>query len=336
MMPIIRHFLSLFPVLLLLACSPTQQDYRAADGKAVRMDAEAFHLSDADALPYRSWLPQNPRYQKNPKAVIVGLHGFNDYSYAFDGTGAFFSNYDMAVYAYDQRGFGKTEQLGIWGSEENLVNDLKQFVLQLKAKYPKSPLYILGESMGGAVTISSVADPSFPKVDGVMLVAPAVWGAETMNPIFRGTLWVAAHTLPFRELTGNDLKIIASNNYPMLWKMSLDPLVLKKSRVDAVYGMVQLMDSAYEKIPAIEVPVLFLYGAKDQVIPPFAVMNALKRFKVPVTYAYYPDGYHMLLRDLQGEDVMIDMLSWLRQHNRPLPSGFSKMIAPGPGSELPL
>jgi acylglycerol lipase len=322
------RFLPLFMMAFLVACTPTQQEYKAGGKDKVRMDAGMLLMSDSVILPYRSWLPESRKYKKNPRAIIVGLHGFNDYSNSFDGVGTYFSKNNMAVFAYDQRGFGKTQPLGIWGNEANFINDLRHFILQLSVIYPRSPVYILGESMGGAVAIASTADPAFPPVNGVILVAPAVWGSETMNPIFRGTLWLAAHTFPFRELTGSDLKIIASNNYPMLWKMSRDPLVQKKSRVDAVYGMVQLMDSAYEKIPDIKTPVLLMYGAKDQVIPSFAVMNALTRFHVPVTYAYYPQGYHMLLRDLQGEEVMADMLHWMKRPTQPLPSGFSKVILP--------
>ena len=297
-------------LLLLTACTPQVQEMRpVADIKS--------------EIPYRSWLPA-----QKPRAVIIALHGFNDYSNAFEYPGKFFKARGVAVYAYDQRGFGKTGQVGIWGGEENFKQDLSQFVSWLRTKYPHTPVYVLGESMGGAVAITALADADFPKVKGLILVSPALWGLDTMNPMYRSTLWFAAHAIPFREFTGSDLKIIACSNYPLLSQMYHDPLVIKKTRVDAVYGMLHLMDSAYTDVSKIHTPTLLLYGANDQVIPPYPIKGALHHFEQPVTFGYYPHGYHMLLRDLEREVVMRDILSWIKNPNAKLSSGYGKTIKP--------
>ncbi len=258
-------------------------------------------------LPLKSWLPKS-----KPKAVIVALHGFNDYSNAFQSTGTFFAAHGVAVIAYDQRGFGRAPNTGIWGNAENLTSDLAECVKQASRRWPHVPVYILGESMGGAVAIVALANPAFPHVRGVILLAPALWGAQTMNPLYRGTLWLAAHTVPAYRLSGRELHIMASNNIPMLRALSADPLVIKQTRIDAVYGLVQLMGDAYEKIPEVGTPVLLLYGGNDQVIPRRPIDAALARFSAPVRFSYYPDGYHMLTRDLQGESVMRDILGWMQ------------------------
>jgi len=314
-------------VVFLAACTPQTQEFDPAAKTEASIDDETFRAADAALLSQRTWSGV-----KKPEAVIIALHGMNDYSHAFETSGAYFEEHGVAVYAYDQRGFGRSPNIGIWAGEPNLIGDLKQYVNVLKRVHPKTPIFILGESMGGAVAITALADPDFPKIKGVILSAPAVWGEDTMNPIYRGTLWLAAHTLPFRQMTGSDLKIIASNNYPMLRALFYDPLIIKKTRVDAVYGMVRLMDSAYNSIPQMNTPVLMLYGGKDQVIPPHAINNALTRFSIPVQYVHYPDGFHMLLRDLQGESVMADILSWIKNQDKLVPSGFGviREAAPKP------
>ena len=322
-----RFFVAAF-VLLLAACSPQEQDYVASPTTVYKMEPAHFSTRDAYELPYRQWLPEHKKAKKNPLALIVAVHGFNDYSNAFEGVGQYFRQHDIAVFAYDQRGFGQTTNRGIWAGEANLVGDLRQFIEVLQARYPNSPVFLLGESMGGAVIISAVADPTFPKVHGVILSAPALWGSEAMNVIFRGTLWMAAHTMPYKQFTGSDLKILATNNIPMLRKMAADPAIIKKTRVDAVYGVVQLMGSAYDKIPFVTTPTLLLYGAKDQVIPRAPIETALTRFGREVDYAYYPAGYHMLLRDLQAEEVMQDVLSWITDPGEELPSGFGHVHEP--------
>lgn len=302
---------------LLTACAPQQQIYKPAADPGVGIGPDTMLAADGTMLPLRSWRPAG-----KPKAVIVTLHGFNDYSHAFENTGEFFEKHGIAVFAYDQRGFGGARYTGIWANQKNLASDLAQCVREVSRHYPGVPVYLLGESMGGAVAIDAVVDPGFPKVQGIILSAPALWGAETMNPVFRTTLWTAAHTVPSYQLTGSDLKILASNNIPMLMRLAYDPMIIKRTRVDAIYGMVQLMDSAYAKVPEVKTPILLIYGGKDQVIPRAPVERASKRFTAPLRLIYYPDGFHMLMRDIQGEVVMGDILSWIEHPDQPPPSGF--------------
>ena len=130
-----------------------------------------------------------------------------------------------------------------------------------------------------------------------------------MSDFYRDTLWLAANTMPSYQLTGSDLHILASNNIPMLVRMVNDPLVIKRTRIDTIYGMVHLMDTAYTRVPDVHAPVLLLYGSKDEVIPRAAIEHALKRFyRAGVCMPIIPTDFNMLLRDIQGQRVMEDML----------------------------
>ncbi len=294
---------------LLFACSPQRQTFvGGSDHDSIYIRPDSVLASDGTVLPVRSWLPEG-----KPEAVVIALHGFNDYSRAFESTGEYFSENGVILYAYDQRGFGMTPYTGIWANQANLIDDLKQAVRQARRRHPNVPLYILGESMGGAVAVVALTEPGFPEVDGLILVAPAVWGEETMSPLYRSVLWIGAHTLPAYTVTGEGLQIVASNNYPMLLRLSKDPLIIKETRLDAIYGLVHLMDAAYDRVPQLRTPTLLLYGGQDQVIPKAPIENALSRFSSPPTYRFYPDSYHMMLRDIQGRAVMRDILQWMKE-----------------------
>src|SRR5216683_1843458 len=65
--------------------------------------------ADGATLPLRRWLPEG-----RPRAVVLALHGFNDYSNAFAGAGAGWAKNGIATYAYDQRGFGAAPGRGRW------------------------------------------------------------------------------------------------------------------------------------------------------------------------------------------------------------------------------
>jgi alpha-beta hydrolase superfamily lysophospholipase len=272
--------------------------------------------SDGARLPFRSWVPVT-----QPKAVIVALHGFNDYSHAFQMPGEYMRLRGVAVFAYDQRGFGSAPSRGVWAGQDNLTRDAADMITVVRKRYPHVPVYLLGESMGGAVAIDVVTRPGFPAIDGLILSAPALWGGETMNPVFRFTLWIGAHTFPQKMMTGADLHILASDNIDMLRALGGDPLIIKATRLDAVYGLVQLMDAAYTDIGKVRIPMLLLYGAHDQVIPHEPMQQAMRKAPKGTKIAYYPLGYHMLLRDLHGDVPVGDILAWVLNKNARLPSG---------------
>ncbi|MEK7244913.1 MAG: alpha/beta fold hydrolase, partial [Pseudomonadota bacterium] len=177
-----------------------------------------FHAADGTALPYRVWMPDDA----TPKAVIVALHGFNDYGNFFALAGEYLRARGIASYAYDQRGFGATAKAGLWPGAAAMKDDLRAFARLARARHPGTPLYFLGESMGGAVILAAAAEAPL-EADGAILSAPAVWGRIAMPWYQRLALWLGAHTTPWAKVTGRGLGITPSDNIEMLLALGRDP-----------------------------------------------------------------------------------------------------------------
>ncbi len=308
------------PLLLALAaCAPAIVDPGPATGTPA-LHASHFWTRDGISLAYRSWLPD-----ETPKAVIVALHGFNDYSAFFDAPATFLKARGIASYAYDQRGFGANGFRGRWFPTDRYPMDARDFTRAVNERHPGVPLYVLGESMGGAVTMTLAARHETPWIAGVILSAPAVWARDTMPWYQRATLWLAAHTMPAVPLTGRGLKIKPSDNIEMLIQLGRDPLVIKGTRVDAIYGLVDLMDAAMAAAAELNGRTLILYGGRDEIItsgPTQAMFERLPEADAATRrIAVYPGGYHMLLRDLAAETVWTDIAAWLSDPSAALPSG---------------
>lgn len=310
----------------LAACAPTIKS-PGPTMEAPQIAPEAFVATDGTRLPMRRWLPDGA-----PKAVILALHGFNDYSNAFEDSGLYLRGKGVATYAYDQRGFGAAPNTGYWAGTEAYVDDLRAATAALRAAYPDTPLFVMGESMGGAVAMAAFGGPNPPRADGTILIAPAVWGRETMDVLKIVALWVSVRTVPSMKLSGEGLDIVPSDNKEMLRKLFRDPLVIKKTRVDAIWGLVNLMDEALDRARTFGPPSLILYGEKDEIIPKGPTKEMLERLP-PVPpgtrrIAIYPNGYHMLSRDLEARVVLDDIAVWVSAHSRgadqPLPSGADK------------
>jgi len=113
-------------------------------------------------------------------------------------------------------------------------------------------------------------------------------------------------------------KIVASDNVPMLIALGKDPLFQKETRTGTLYGLVNLMDearAATEKITKAP-PILFLYGANDQIIPKQPTEAVIAGLGTKAKVTRYSRGYHMLLRDLEGESVDRDIADWIFRNDR--------------------
>ncbi len=280
------------------------------------MLAETYALmEDGYLLPLTTWEATG-----NRRAVLLSLHGLNDYSYAFDNLGQYLANYGITVIAYDQRGFGNTDGRGMWHGSERLGADLVTMTALLRKKYDGVPLYLLGESMGGAVVLSSLASTPL-NVDGIVLVAPAVWSRTTMPYYQRIALWIGAHTLPDMQLTAEGLDLNPSDNTDMLRALGRDELVIKDTRVDVLYGISNLMDRA--AMASIKDPgnILLLYGKQDDIIPAAPTCQLLEGLShngtTRLSAVIYENGYHMLTRDLQAAVVLEDITTWIVDHEKP-------------------
>jgi alpha-beta hydrolase superfamily lysophospholipase len=304
--------------LLVAACAPSFGP--PVSDTATPVLADDFIVArDGARLPLRRWEAEG-----RPKAVIVALHGMSDYSNAFDMPGRRWAKLGITTLAYDQRGFGKSDHPGIWAGAGVMRDDLNDAVRAARARFPGVPVFALGESMGGAVVLTALASDAPPAVDGIILVAPAVWSRGDMPLTYRAALFLGAHLLPGMILSNSAashvVTIVPSDNMPMLRALGRDPLFQKKTRIDAIYGLANLMDEARtapDRITA-SPPLLFLYGANDQIIPAKpteGVIAALKaRPQIPMTLKRYEHGYHMLLRDLEGETVDQDAADWIFAH----------------------
>ena len=328
-----RHLVACIAgALLLSGCATPYVRPAAPEIVTPALHADHAVMADGYVLPLSVWRPPS---SEPVRAVVLALHGLNDYRQAYAGVGPYLAARGIVTYAYDQRGFGETVAPGVWHGGERVKQDLRVMAGLLRTAYKDIPLYAMGESLGGAVILSTARD-SPPDVDGVILIAPAVWARSTMPLLQRATLWLATRLIPGKTFTGESLpvKITPSDNKAMLAALFKDPRVIKKTRVDVLYGTTQLMDLAYVAGPALSVPTLILYGQRDQIIPKRPICDFLNKLPRDVTRKWraviYPSGYHMLTRDLQRETVLEDIFAWISDKRAALPSGEEALTEASP------
>lgn len=284
---------------------------------------DAIIARDGYRLPLKHWRPEG-----RSRGAVLALHGFNDYSRGFDVLSEPITNLGFDLYAYDQRGFGKTQPAGKWPGRELLIQDALTASRLLRDRYPERPVYLLGESMGGAIAMIALTASEPAWVDGAVLISPAVWGRTTMPWYQRLALWVGERLMPglsFSGRTADRLGVQPTDDLEVMRQQALDPLVLKTATVASLSGMADLMGEALEAGKQLPGPTLILYGERDEVIPARSFCALLGRLPKadagPWQLAIYPGGYHMLTRYTGSEQVEKDILTWLDNPGSPLPSG---------------
>jgi alpha-beta hydrolase superfamily lysophospholipase len=294
-----------------------------------RLEPDALISFDGARLPMTVWRATDALGDAaEPWAVILALHGMDDYANAWVEAGPYWAARGITTYAYDQRGHGRGADRGVWGGEASMDRDVRVACALLRARHPKAILAVAGESMGGAVGITAFAAANPPDADRLVLLSPAVWGWSEQPLTSSLALWLVAHTDPALVLTPPDWvyrRYRPTDNIERLRAMGRDRNMIFRTRTDAAYGLVNLMQDASQAIGRVRVPTLYAYGAHDNLIPKRAAFHAAARLGPNGRTAYYADGWHLLNRDLHGDRVLGDVVSFIRDPAAPLPSGAPPM-----------
>jgi acylglycerol lipase len=318
----------LLPALALSACAPVVRPMgpETAEPRIENAEGEAPVLVARDGmrLPMQVWRPPGGKSGEKPKAMILALHGFNDYANGIALPAAWWAARGIESWAFDQRGFGRAPHRGYWAGTAAMTADLRTAAAALKGIHPEAPLFLVGVSMGGAVTMAALADGPIAGVDGAILVGPAVWGRAYMPWYQRLALRFFSNTVPWFTVTGEGLNRQPSDNIPMLRKLSRDPHIIRHTRIDAIRGLVDLMDSAQAAASRLNhTKVLMIYGLRDEIVPKKPVLDAMRNLpgRAGSKRAVYSASWHMMLRDLKAEIVWRDIAGWMLDAARPLQSG---------------
>jgi acylglycerol lipase len=262
---------------------------------------------DGAQLPLSSWQPDG-----TPSAMVLGLHGYGDYRKAFDRAGRWLAARGVAVYAYDQRGFGETHSRGYWAGAETLIEDCADAVRVLRAAHPGVPLAVLGESMGGSVALAGVRGGEVTGVDRLILAAPGVRGGVPLRQLHDLALRLGSLALPWLAVE------LRRGGRPWLdpeesARLADDPLILRQLSVGTYDGLIELATRATADDAGALPPTLLLYGELDATIPRVAIDDLALGLGDCCTLRIYPERHHLLLHEADAEAVFVDCLGWLQR-----------------------
>jgi hypothetical protein len=179
--------------------------------------------------------------------------------------------------------------------------------------------------MGGALVLVAASEAPGLAADQLILKAPAVWGANSMPWYQRLSLYTMNLVAPDMSFTGRGLPSLGirpTDDIEVARDLSRDPLFIKATRVGSLAGVTELMGRAQNLSSLPPQRTLVLYGLRDRIIPPQPVCDWFTHLNTAVPQpgktdvVVYPEGWHLLTRQLRTREPLQDMARWLQ--NTPL------------------
>ena len=249
-----------------------------------------------------------------PRATVALVHGYAEHCGRYGGVARTFADAGAAVYAYDQRGFGRSGGRRAYvDTFDQYLDDLDDFLGFVRSQASAGPLFLFGHSMGGLVALKYVLDWR-PAVAGLMLSAPALEVNPDLAPLVRRLaqgLGRLAPTLP----TVRSPEGALSRDPAVIEAAQNDPLSFH-GRIPARTGAELLRAGAdvRGRLEELARPFLVLHGTADVLAEPTWSRRLYDRAAATdKTLHLYEGSYHEPFHDYDRDKVLADLSAWLRE-----------------------
>lgn len=94
-----------------------------------------------------------------PRALVLLMHGFAEHCARYDALSTLLAEQGHVVRRFDARGHGRSEgPRGHVRAFDEYVDDFASFARDSRALYPRAPLFLLGHSNGGLISLRALQE----------------------------------------------------------------------------------------------------------------------------------------------------------------------------------
>ncbi|GAA5942846.1 alpha/beta hydrolase [Sporobolomyces koalae] len=282
----------------------------------------------------KTWLPASGT---RTRAVVLFVHGFVEHIRRYDHVFPLYADQGIAVFAFDQRGFGQTafytpkhtQGQTTWPKQ---FADLDFFTQHVREQFPRpTPLFLMGHSMGGAIALAyPTRSPPLPN-----FVTADFAGVVSTSPLLRQSPGVKApqFVVKLGSIVGKLVPNLPINAAVKPEDTCRDPEIQRQYAQDKLckqqgtfggvgsmlVGGQHLVDQDYRNWP-MSVPVLVCHGESDKVTDCQASKEFVdKLHKLGHADAEYAgfEGYYHEMQNEPGQDKVVfinRVIDWILKH----------------------
>ncbi len=275
----------------------------------------AFDLKKKEP-PLLSWKPD-----KKPVGALLCVHGMGLHKAAYTEFGKKMAERGYVVFSMDVRGFGAYGK--ITGQEridlKACASDVVHVARAISQYNPGVPIFVVGESMGGAIALQAGCLPDCGgTISGIISSVPA---AERYNST-ETKLKVAWHfiTSPHTQydITSDVVSRVTANE-----KVVEDWKTDRESRLhlatSELVNFDRFMGHTKSMVRDLRKPVLVTQGANDKLVRPESTIELFGAIAHPdKTLILLGDGEHLIFEKGCFPDVLLDgIAAWMAAHSKP-------------------
>lgn len=281
-------------------------------------ETSTFKTTD-QSLNLFSWSARSEPLS-SPRTLII-IHGMGEHSGRYQHVPKFVCDSVDSVFAYDQRGHGRSE--GLRGHIENFdlfASDAADVVRrihgELTSKFGKSEIHVLGHSLGGLIALRMALLHTDLPVKSTIISAPFL-GLKAHVPWIKKTVaGLLTHVWGSLQLpTAIDAAVISHDN-AIVEQYKNDRLVHDKMTPKFFAELNEAQKKTLEAQGGILWPMLMLVPLADQLVDPEVTLSFYRALKHDrKTLVTYPDFFHEPLNELGKEKVFQEINTWIRSQN---------------------
>jgi alpha-beta hydrolase superfamily lysophospholipase len=277
------------------------------DPISVRHLEGQFTGSAGTQLFYQAWVPDLRR----PRAVLVNLHGLGDHSSLYPNLASQVPAAGIPLYAYDMRGNGRSPgQRAYLSGWHEYRDDLQAFLLKVAEWQPGTPLFLLGNSLGGLVVLEYALQHA-AGLAGVIAAAPPL-GKLGVPPLLMTLGRFLSRVIPrFSLRVGMDLTGLARDP-AVVQAVLADPLFHRRGTARLSTEVTAAIHRVQVQAGSLALPILILHGSADRMVLPDGSRELFSKVRSAGSQLKeYPEAYHGLFADLDAQEVIGDLLAWI-------------------------
>jgi len=248
---------------------------------------------------------------KPAKGIVIGLHGFALHGKGFEDLGRTLANSGYRFAAMDLRGHGSSSLEKV--DYDKCVVDLCELIKDVHNESPDLPIFLLGESIGGAVILHAVPKSTVP-IKGIILSSPGIKLRLSPKLVLSNAVFVLSHPLKRLNISPY-LETYAFNDASHQNAIKHDSFARRR------FGLKELIKTGnfltktgiFMSKTTVDAPILVVQGGKDRIAQASSI-SYLQKYSRPsqVTVRFFPTDGHIMLGYTHPSEHVVDALKvWL-------------------------